>query len=86
MAKARGYTISIEAMNAEQRGRTPSAALGKDYNNLLNAVVTLHPDLKNVLPPSAEFGGQGREFTITPYGEIHLYCEQLFQILSEHSE
>lgn len=88
MAKARGFTISIEKMNDTDRKRSPSAQYGKDYNNLLQATEEMFPKLVNILPPKIEIGKYqtGNEFTIQQYSEIDSYCEQIYQLVSECNE
>ena len=87
IAKARGFTISIQKMDEKQRGRTPSAEYGEDYNNLRNLVAKLYPRLIDLLPPEVQFfEGGTSNFTRQGYSEIDTFCEQIVQLLSSQSD
>lgn len=88
MAKARGFTISIEKMNDKDRIRTPNGDFGKDYNRLLAAAKQLYPDIADLLPPTVGIyeSGSGSEYTDSHYSELDSYCEQIFQLVSECGE
>ena len=86
MAKARGFTASIEKMNEKERAITPSGEYGDDYNNFRDLVAVAYPHLKPLLPPPVEtfFSSDTRhKYTRQRYGEINTFCEQMFQLLSE---
>ena len=84
MAKARGFTTSIEKMNDQQRQAAPSGDYGDDYNQLLRLTEQLYPDLSELLPPRVQIyrGDETHSFSEQSYAEIHTYCEQIFQLLS----
>ena len=84
MAKARGFTISIEKIADNQRDCSPSGNYGDDYNKLRNLTAHLLNDLADILPPLVEtYEDGGVRFTQQSYAEIDTYCEQIFQLLSE---
>jgi hypothetical protein len=87
MAKARGFTISIEKMKGEDKRTQPSAALGRDYNRLLEATRGLYPDLEPLLPPAVAIEpntfGMNEEISMASHSELDAYCEQIFQLVSE---
>lgn len=86
MAKAKGFTISIEKMDEKQRAITPSGSFADDYNKLNALAEKLFPNLKELLPPRAgtrhAHSGHGM-FSEVSFGEINTYCEQIYQLLSE---
>lgn len=89
IAKARGFTHSIEKMTDTQRGQLPGKAYGEDYNRLRTLLIG-HLKIydqggEEFLPPEVEFreGQQGRNYCRESYGEIHTYCEQIAQLLTE---
>jgi hypothetical protein len=90
MAKAKGFTISIEKMNDNERSRTPSFKFGTDYNLLRDAVASRYPSVTEFLPPSVgmktEGGRSETGYTAGYYSEIYTYCEQIFQMLSDIEE
>jgi hypothetical protein len=90
MAKAKGFTISIEKMNDNERTRTPSFKFGTDYNLLRNTVASRYPSVTEFLPPSVtikvEVNRTDNGYTAGYYSEINTYCEQIFQILSDVDE
>lgn len=86
MAKAKGFTISIEKMDEKQRANTPSGQYGEDYNKLLGFVGKLCPNLIELLPPrvGTRHGSSGHiTYSEQSFGEINTYCEQIYQLLSE---
>jgi len=86
MAKARGFTASIDKMNEKERALIPSGEYGDDYNRLRDLVLQQYPHLKELLPPAVEtyVGAGGRtRYTHQRYSEINTFSEQLFQLLSE---
>ncbi len=87
MAKARGFTISIEKMGEEEkRLATPSASFSDDYNRLRQASATLHPELESLLPPEVSFkisAHDGERYARSRFSEIDAYCEQIYQLMSE---
>lgn len=84
MAKARGFTISIEKMNEKDRSRTPAGQYAKDYNQLLAATQKMHPELDGLLPPAVRtYLNYGSEYSAAHFNEIDSYCEQIYQLLSE---
>jgi hypothetical protein len=85
MAKARGFTISIEKMSEKDRGRSPTAEFGEDYNKLRAAVRTKLPQLADLLPPEvATFeSANGSYYARCSYSELDSYCEQIYQLASE---
>ncbi len=88
MAKAKGFTISIEKMDEKQRANTPSAEFAEDYNRLLTLTSTLHPNLNDLLPHrvGTHLGASGnRKYSDQSFAEINTYCEQIYQLLSEQS-
>ena len=83
IAKARGFTISIQKMDEKQRANSPSAEYGEDYNKLRNLVQQQHSGLSDVLPPPVQFYKGGvRVHTLQRYSEIDTFCEQIVQLLS----
>lgn len=89
MAKARGFTMSIEKMNESQRNATVNSKYGEDYNNLRARTEELLPDLAPLLPPTVDIirasGSSNVTYTNESFGEISTYCEQIFQLLSEQT-
>lgn len=85
MAKARGFTISIEKMGEKDRVQTPTGAFADDYNRLLSATTQLLPQLTPLLPPIVQTyqGGNGSMFADSSYREIDAFCEQIYQLASE---
>ena len=90
IAKARGFTHSIEKMTDTQRGRLPGGEYGEDYNRLRKLLIdhlTKFHDQggENFLPPKVAFreGQKGRKYCQESYAEIHTYCEQIAQLLTE---
>jgi hypothetical protein len=87
MAKARGFTNSIQKMEEKQKGSTPSGEYGADYNKLRNLVAQRYPGLIQLLPPQVTFyGGGERQFTHQRFAEIDTFCEQITQLLSSQNE
>lgn len=86
MAKARGFTASIDKMNDKERGLTPSGEYGEDYNKLRQLVLQQYPHLKELIPPPVDTyvgANENYRYTRQRYSEINTFCEQLFQLLSE---
>ncbi len=86
MAKARGFTLSIEKMDEKQRANTPSGKFADDYNKLLNLTSELYPALNPLLPPPVKTRQSSTSSTVwseQTFAEINTFCEQIFQLLSE---
>ncbi len=82
-AKARGFITSIEKMKGAQ-DKYPSVEFAEDYNKLRSLVEETYPELKEILPPAVriEPGGMANQPTaFQSFGEIHAYCEQIYQLL-----
>ena|SRR5437899_6661676 len=89
MAKARGFTTSIQKMDEKQKANAPSGEYGDDYNKLRNLVARLYPQLAELLPPPVKiYSGHGgdRHYTQQSYSEIDTFCEQITQLLSSRIE
>ncbi|ESS68929.1 hypothetical protein MGMO_141c00120 [Methyloglobulus morosus KoM1] len=86
MAKARGFTVSIDKMHEKERGMTPSGEYGEDYNKLRELVLQQFINLKDLLPPVVETYYDANfkmKYSRKRYSEINTFCEQIFQLLSE---
>ena len=88
MAKARGFTLSIEKMNEKTQMSNAPGEYGDDYNRLLAETKKLLPELEPLLPPVvSKYGsGSGSVFTHAAFSVIHTYCEQIYQLVSESSD
>ncbi len=90
IAKARGITNSIEKMVETQRKAIPTGMYGENYNRLRENVASFlrhnyQGQGENLLPPNVDFfsNSSNRQFCHQSYGEIHTFCEEIAQILSE---
>lgn len=82
IAKARGFTTSIQRMDEKQKSRVPSGEYGEDYNRLRNQVQQQYPQIAGLLPPEVDFfEGADSQLTRQCYSEIDTFCEQLTSIL-----
>ena len=89
IAKARGFTKSIEKMDEKQKAATPSGDYGEDYNKLRRIVERLYPQLADLLPPLVRVNsshGSGYRYTEQSYSEIDTFCEQIIQLLSGRND
>ena len=83
MAKARGFTISIEKMGEKVRETNAPGNYGEDYNKLRELTEKTFPDLGQFLPPPVAFYriSNNTDYTQQKYIEIDTFCEQIYQIL-----
>ncbi len=89
IAKARGFTTSIEKMDEKQKASTPSGEYGDDYNKFRTLVERLYPQLADLLPPLVKtytIASSSYHYTKQSYSEIHTFCEQISQLLSSRIE
>jgi hypothetical protein len=89
IAKARGITNSIEKMTESQKKDRPSGIYGDDYNSLCEEVES-HLNKCQLgeaiclLPPKVTlFDWNEGKLCSQSYGEIHTFCQQIAQILTE---
>src|SRR6266705_536089 len=88
IAKARGFTTSIEKMDEKQKASTPSGEYGDDYNKFRTLVERLYPQLAVLLPlvKTYKSASSSYHYTKQSYSEIHTFCEQISQLLSSRIE
>lgn len=89
IAKARGFTKSVEKMDEKQKSTKPSGEYGNDYNRLRQLVLKQYPQLIDLLPPQVRVcpvAGGSRHYTEQSYSEIDTFCEQIIQLLSGRND
>lgn len=87
IAKARGFTNSIQKMDEKQKLIPPSGEYGEDYNKLRSLVEKHYLRLIELLPPQVQFyESAARQYTRQSYAEIDTFCEQIIQLLSSHCD
>ena len=90
--KVWGIIQSIDKMTSKQKLTLPTSALGEDYNKLLKMVLEGNPEFEGLMPPHAETGyirstlENRNPKTKQSFGEIHIYCSQIYELLSDSSQ
>lgn len=89
IAKARGFTTSIQKMDEKQKAQSPSGEYGSDYNALRDLVARHYPRLIELLPPAVQtYRGHAsdRTYTRQSYSEIDTFSQQIIELLSSFNE
>lgn len=86
MKKANGIVQSIEKMSPQERSLLPTHSFGEDYNKLRSMVIQADAALVEYMPPVVtfeEFGMNGELISKQRYSEIHGFCRQIVEFLSQ---
>lgn len=84
--KANGIVQSIEKMTPDERQMLPTHLFGEDYNKLRSMVIDADNNLEAYMPPEVTFESYGigdTMLSIQRYAEIHAFCRQILEFLSE---